>query len=542
MVLNMQATEWGGAKMAILPVSGIIEKPNLLGTVQNSLAQGYQIGQARAEAQRRNRLADISGQAYGATGDTRNQLVSQAVGVDPQAGMALDKSLMARDDAQMGREDAQARRLRGAAKYMMQAIESNNPAQIAGAHRTVAEFMGKFGQPFPEQYTPDMLPKIQEVLARTAYLDEASAESAPTAVRQFEMMAKAAGLTPGTPAYEQAANIALGLEGRASNAGIGFEIIEGPDGRKRYSRRNPRTGQVEIYDESIGDFVPLGGQSAQGQPLPASGQVATPIGREQLTPAAPGEDIPQTRAEFAAFQAAVADAESPNPTGQPFRVGDVPYQGFRSQAAAPRTGALGVGRSPEEEAAATAEAKARVEMQTAADIERAKVVGRGAGEADVSRQTRIKDSTESLTLLDEAEGLLSNATGSLAGSIYDRGAAALGVSTQGAQATDALKTVAAQLLMKVPRFEGPQSNMDVQAYREAAGNLADDTKPVETRLAALRQLRALNEKYLERTQQAAPRPQQPAGQPMRVNSAADYEALPSGAEYIAPDGSRRRKR
>jgi hypothetical protein len=275
-----------------------------------------------------------------------------------------------------------------------------------------------------------------------------------------------------------------------------------------------------------------GGQPApqmQNQ-MPAPSQAMESSGRQvAIDPSLP----PNVRAQIAANP----DAFAALPEQAEVVLPPVERQSFPQQPA----GQLRA-RDPVQDAIARKQAEAQIEMQTAADIERAKVVGRGAGEADVSRQTRIKDSTESLTLLDEAEGLLSNATGSLAGSIYDRGAAALGVSTQGAQATDALKTVAAQLLMKVPRFEGPQSNMDVQAYREAAGNLADDTKPVETRLAALRQLRALNEKYLERTQQAAPRPQQPAGQPMRVNSAADYEALPSGAEYIAPDGSRRRKR
>lgn len=47
----------------------------------------------------------------------------------------------------------------------------------------------------------------------------------------------------------------------------------------------------------------------------------------------------------------------------------------------------------------------------------------------------------------------------------------------------------------MPRFEGPQSDKDTQFYKEAAGDLANPSKPVETRMAALETLRALNEKY-----------------------------------------------
>ena len=46
----------------------------------------------------------------------------------------------------------------------------------------------------------------------------------------------------------------------------------------------------------------------------------------------------------------------------------------------------------------------------------------------------------------------------------------------------------------MPRFEGPQSNIDVQFYREAAGDLANDQLPVETRMAALEQMVRLAEK------------------------------------------------
>ena len=49
----------------------------------------------------------------------------------------------------------------------------------------------------------------------------------------------------------------------------------------------------------------------------------------------------------------------------------------------------------------------------------------------------------------------------------------------------------------MPKMSGPQSDKDVQMYREMAGELADDTKPIQTRLAALQTIEQLNNKYRE---------------------------------------------
>jgi hypothetical protein len=40
------------------------------------------------------------------------------------------------------------------------------------------------------------------------------------------------------------------------------------------------------------------------------------------------------------------------------------------------------------------------------------------------------------------------------------------------------------ILKMVPRFEGPQSNLDVISYRQASGDLANEKLPVEARKAA----------------------------------------------------------
>lgn len=125
--------------------------------------------------------------------------------------------------------------------------------------------------------------------------------------------------------------------------------------------------------------------------------------------------------------------------------------------------------------------------------------GRVAGEAFAERGKRAQSAGDTLGLLTQAETILSGgqATGSTAGAVRDVLAAGVGMSTKGAQATAQLKAIAGQLTSKMPRMEGPQSNYDVQLYREMAGDLANDRLPVETRLAALTEIRRLNEKYAE---------------------------------------------
>jgi hypothetical protein len=101
-------------------------------------------------------------------------------------------------------------------------------------------------------------------------------------------------------------------------------------------------------------------------------------------------------------------------------------------------------------------------------------------------------------MLDEAEKVIDQATGSMFGSAADTVAGSVGVSTQGAQAISKLKVLQAGLMLNMPRMEGPQSDRDVQLYREAAASLGEPGVPKDTKKAALQQIRALQQKYMER--------------------------------------------
>jgi hypothetical protein len=53
-------------------------------------------------------------------------------------------------------------------------------------------------------------------------------------------------------------------------------------------------------------------------------------------------------------------------------------------------------------------------------------------------------------------------------------------------------------------MEGPQSDRDVQMYREAAGQLGDPTVTRAEKMAAIKTIRQLSSKYAERNSGAAP--------------------------------------
>lgn len=108
---------------------------------------------------------------------------------------------------------------------------------------------------------------------------------------------------------------------------------------------------------------------------------------------------------------------------------------------------------------------------------------------------RVQDAKDVLSILDMVEPLLPKATGSYLGASVDELARGIGKTTQGAAAASELKVLQGALVSKMPKMSGPQSDKDVQLYREMAGQIGDSTLPVEQRQAAARTVRALNEKY-----------------------------------------------
>ena len=143
-----------------------------------------------------------------------------------------------------------------------------------------------------------------------------------------------------------------------------------------------------------------------------------------------------------------------------------------------------------------------------------------AARANISRSEAM------LGQIETAETLLkANPTQSGAGAVRDAAGRIVGYSAPGAQVASQLETLSGWLIANVPRMEGPQSNADVQLYREMAAKVGDRTVPAVERQAALRTLKGLQEKYREQNQQRlggapanptpAPTPSPPANERRR---------------------------
>ena len=108
-------------------------------------------------------------------------------------------------------------------------------------------------------------------------------------------------------------------------------------------------------------------------------------------------------------------------------------------------------------------------------------------------------------LTDEANKYLDTASSGRLQNILTGALEVPGISTKASQSDAQLKAIAGQLISKMPRMEGPQSNIDVEMYRQAAGDIANANIPADTRKAAIKTIRDLNEKYANPNQnQQAP--------------------------------------
>jgi hypothetical protein len=109
-------------------------------------------------------------------------------------------------------------------------------------------------------------------------------------------------------------------------------------------------------------------------------------------------------------------------------------------------------------------------------------------------------------------------TQSYGGALQDILASTYGGAPQGSAQADRLKVLGGALTMAMPRMEGPQSDRDMQLYREMSGQIGDNTLSVARRLEALSQVEALYRKY-DKTSPVAPAAfveQPPAGAVRRI--------------------------
>ena len=88
-------------------------------------------------------------------------------------------------------------------------------------------------------------------------------------------------------------------------------------------------------------------------------------------------------------------------------------------------------------------------------------------------------------------------TGSWVGSILDGLGNIVGVDVPGSIPAERLKTIGSQLASKPPRFEGPQSDHDVNLYKEMAGMVGNDKISTVKRQAKMEEFARAFAKYEE---------------------------------------------
>ncbi len=117
------------------------------------------------------------------------------------------------------------------------------------------------------------------------------------------------------------------------------------------------------------------------------------------------------------------------------------------------------------------------------------------GAAAASTGAKVKDAQDALATIGMAEKLIDKATGSGIGSAIDSTAAFFGKSTEGAQAAAQLKALEGDLVSKMPKMSGPQSDKDVLLYKQMAGQIGDPSIPQETKKAALATIKEMQKRY-----------------------------------------------
>ena len=101
-----------------------------------------------------------------------------------------------------------------------------------------------------------------------------------------------------------------------------------------------------------------------------------------------------------------------------------------------------------------------------------------------AQQEDIKLARGLLPEIKNMKKLIDQGTSSGVGTIVDKAGNFFGYSTDGATAIAAIKPLADKVLKSVERFQGPQSDKDVDSYKAAAGDLANPEIPAAQKQAA----------------------------------------------------------
>ena len=324
-------------------MNAAIQKPNIVNALRVGEQYGRQLEEQKRQRADQNALRDLAPKII--AGDPN--AYSQGAAISPEATGQYRQA-----------GDSQLRKLKGAIDYFDKGLQSGDERLIQARYREIAPFLSSLtGNPAPEAYTPDMLPAFEQVKTKIAMAGNS----------------EGGGIIQSQKISDDGFIINTYRDGRIEKTGQKVD-------RQAWFRDNPGQDPVIVGKDGTSTMVGAPqGVAPQPQARQPDGTPA-PEG-QQITPFAPDVNIPQSSAEYAAFEAASADANSPNPTGQSFKVGEVPYEAFQAPPGANSFGAQARQPAPAarpvvsptlprrpsagEEAAAVARAKADVELSMA---------------------------------------------------------------------------------------------------------------------------------------------------------------------------------
>lgn len=141
--------------MGYFDIAGALHDPT------QDLMQGYNLGTNLMKTQQAGQLAGLASQAMGQYGDQRQQTLQSMARLDPSQAMDMHDKLMQNDQNYVSKA-AQA------ARYVLSATQTGNPADAENAFQAIKPTMDQYakitGKPFPDHFDPSMIPAMQALV------------------------------------------------------------------------------------------------------------------------------------------------------------------------------------------------------------------------------------------------------------------------------------------------------------------------------------------------------------------------------------------
>lgn len=484
-----------------------------------SLQGGLNIGQQVRGVQDRNKINQLASLAYQAPASQRQEILGQAAAVDAGQAGALDR--------QLGNSDDQ----RNKTMANMAQLLVNAPEQArAGLYQQMVPTLAKFGlQDLPQQYDAQTAPIIDQA-ARSIY-------------QAYSGGGGASGVQS-TYVDNNGQRVAIMRDGST-------QILGGND-----VGSNQQTLTIDVngtptqvtFDRRTGRYT----NAALGAPAQQAPQQAPQGGYQQINgqqtyidPSLPPQVQQQIRQSLASGQEPPAQMAF---AGQPGQQG-TPLTGRRAEDQAAAVEQARINAQNQNFETEIDQKRRLAEQQAQIDADKAKAVEQAKSDQERASNERAK--TAQLNNVDRGLTRIDSALKGLNGRFVNTGpidGRLIGPTPEGQELEAAVGAIQNDVLA-LTRVPGIGSQSDLEA-KIANLKYPSIYNAPEVNARNVQQLKAFIGDLRQQIQTAPTQGQggeqsqgaSAGGAPRQIQSAEEYNALPSGALFIAPDGTQRRKR